>query len=468
MSATRSSALREKRTGWRALKENKLALEKESFTIGESFNYFKDTQARALPQQQVFKQDVFKYSGDIEEDYDKPGRLSESIRNPSAPPDDWNKMVMLQPRQMWKKSALTGNKRMGDVYTTQRLRKVGDDGHVYYVDQDADGSFDQGAQMPYKRKDRNVVLAPDEMSYATLIQQANQNYVGDVEAFKQPRFDLPNNRESLSLIAKNTQALVDSLGSTEQGEAYAEGDIHAPSGSTRERRYFKDPHRFADGRKSGRHKQKSHRDAHSNTDVVKGLLKNGIRLAQGGNHLLETSNKLHEYLGTNIDAESIPALLDQINDFANVARTSWIPSNMKDSNSPLFDFGGGTKIPDVGGIFSLLKLSTDSIKKGSAGAAATADRGIKKAESAINILGEFITKGKSGLAEAKEWTDAGHIPAQFKDSFDSAQGQLLLLLQQLETAQNAASAYTKSAKKIREDARPWFDNWFKTRNHDEV
>ena len=182
----------EKRTSRNALRANKMALEKEGFNIGQSFNLFKDSQARALPQSQVFKEDLFKYAGDIEEDYNAPGRLGESIRNPSAPPDDFNKIVRLLPKNMWKASALTGRKRMGDTYANKKLTRVGPDGRVRYSDNDNDGKVDTEVNAGHPTQ--AVRLNVDQFSGGQLLQNAEENFRQNVNLFKQPRFEFPNER----------------------------------------------------------------------------------------------------------------------------------------------------------------------------------------------------------------------------------------------------------------------------------
>ena len=188
---------KELRTGKGALRANKMALEREGFNIGESFNMFKDSQARALPQSQVFKDDIFKYAGDIEEDYNAPGRLGENIRNPSAPPDDFQKIVKLLPKNMWKASALKGRKRMGDTYANKKLTHVGADGRVKYSDKDNDGKVDTGVNAGHPT--RAVQLSVDQFSGGRLLQNAEQNYRANIDLFKQPRFEFPNEEGILKL-----------------------------------------------------------------------------------------------------------------------------------------------------------------------------------------------------------------------------------------------------------------------------
>lgn len=177
------------RVGRSALMANKIALEREGFTIGQSFNLFKDTQARSLKQQQVYKDDVFKYAGDIEEDYDRKGRLSENIRNPEAPPDDYEKIMNIQPRDMWKKSALTGKKNMSDFYLMNKVIKRDESGRVTYRDADGDGKADMSVSMLHPAQ--AVRVSGDAFSGANLLQNAENNFSRDINLFKQPRFEYP-------------------------------------------------------------------------------------------------------------------------------------------------------------------------------------------------------------------------------------------------------------------------------------
>lgn len=182
---------RENRVSRRAFKSQRIALEKEGFSFSQAQNLFKKSQAGQIPSQDVYKEDVFKYGGDIEDDYNAPGRLSESIRNPSSEPDDYEKILKLVPRDMFKASVLESNKQMSDFYIKNRLREVGPDGKVSYVDKDGDGEDDEGVSMEHP------VLAVSRASLngARMLKQAEGNFLSSINQFKQPRFEYRNDSQ---------------------------------------------------------------------------------------------------------------------------------------------------------------------------------------------------------------------------------------------------------------------------------
>jgi len=182
---------RENRVSRRAFKSQRIALEKEGFSFSQAQNLFKKSQAGQIPSQDVYKEDVFKYGGDIEDDYNAPGRLSESIRNPSSEPDDYEKILKLVPRDMFKASALESKKQMSDFYIKNRLREVGPDGKVSYVDKDGDGEADEGVSMEHP------VLAVSRASLngARMLKQAENNFLSSINQFKQPRFEYRNDSQ---------------------------------------------------------------------------------------------------------------------------------------------------------------------------------------------------------------------------------------------------------------------------------
>ena len=184
---------KDQRVSRNAFKSQRIALEGEGFSFSQASNMFKSAQAREIPSQQIYKEDVFKYGGDIENDYNAPGRLSDSIRNPSAEPDDYDKVLRLVPRDMFKASVLESKKTMSDFYIKNRLREVGADGKVSFVDKDGDGKADTGISMQHPATTISVGKA--SFNGARLLQQAEGNYLRNINMFKQPRFEFRSDDE---------------------------------------------------------------------------------------------------------------------------------------------------------------------------------------------------------------------------------------------------------------------------------
>jgi len=110
-----------------ALKQYRIAIEDEGFDFGQSFNLYKQvgrSKVRtALPTTKLLKNDIFKFVGDIEEDYNEPTRMGDAIRNPSAPPDDFSKMMDLIPSELYKKGVLESKDELSRQYVKTALQK---------------------------------------------------------------------------------------------------------------------------------------------------------------------------------------------------------------------------------------------------------------------------------------------------------------------------------------------------------
>jgi len=110
-----------------ALKQYRIAVEDEGFDFGQSYNLYKKVGVSkvrsALPTTQIMKSDMFKYVGDIEEDYNETGRMGDAIRNPSAPPDEFSQMMNLVPEDLYKSGVMESKDDLAQQYVRTALQK---------------------------------------------------------------------------------------------------------------------------------------------------------------------------------------------------------------------------------------------------------------------------------------------------------------------------------------------------------
>lgn len=188
-----------------ALKQYRIAVEDEGFDFGQSFNLYKKvgrSKVRtALPTTKIMKDDVFKYVGDIEEDYNEPGRMGDAIRNPSAPPDDFSKMMDIIPSELYKKGVLESKDDLSRQYIKTALQKFsngrlagqGKDGKGTgpVVPGQGNGNDGPGQEVGNSLVPPQVVIdIPDKGSHdmAGVFQAALKNWRGSMNFLHNPQF----------------------------------------------------------------------------------------------------------------------------------------------------------------------------------------------------------------------------------------------------------------------------------------
>ena len=193
------SQRRDRYSSRNALRENKIALETEGFDIQQSFSLFKNTKATtaALPGQRVFKDDVFKYVGAIEEDYGVRGRVGASISNPTRPPDEFDKLMDLVPENLFKPNPTLEKRKGGalDTFIKTHAVQIDEKGNIsskqpMFPGGDERERFGSGLVAPVSR-----VRLPDKESHdqAGLIQSALINFQNNVNSTQNPMFqNIPN------------------------------------------------------------------------------------------------------------------------------------------------------------------------------------------------------------------------------------------------------------------------------------
>ena len=192
-----------KRVDSDALKQYRIAIEDEGFDFGQSFNLYKKAGVSkvrtALPTTQLMKSDIFKYVGDIEEDYNEPGRMGDAIRNPSAPPNDFSKMMNLIPEDLYESGVMESKDDLAQQYVRTALQKFsngrlkgpGNDGKTASGEDgktnDGHDPIVGGGLIPPSV----VVDIPDKQSHdmAGIFQAALKNWRGSTSFMNNPKFN---------------------------------------------------------------------------------------------------------------------------------------------------------------------------------------------------------------------------------------------------------------------------------------
>lgn len=186
----------------KAIRMYRKVIEEEGLSIGDAMNLYKDGASleTVVPSADLLRSNVFKYTGDIQQDYGTSGMVGEEIANPVPPKGDYEKLLKMVPKNLYKPGVMEQSPHYReDLYVRTQLTKR---------DRDGDGipdappnaadhikrAFGTGyaatlGRGPLVRPVTKVVV-PDKFAFdqAGLEQAAVNNYENAFNALRRPRF----------------------------------------------------------------------------------------------------------------------------------------------------------------------------------------------------------------------------------------------------------------------------------------